>query len=57
MGYITTGIILNFNPEQNFHIHISHHDWFDKYNSQITSEYNNTPGYLILQKYPESMKE
>ena len=56
MGYAgTTGVILHWKPDNTFVIHISHHVWFDEYNSHISLEYNHTPYYLLLQKYPESI--
>ena len=45
IGYAaTTEVILYWNPEQPFVIHISHHDWFDKHNYRLSIEYNHTTG-------------
>ena len=55
MGYAaTTGVIIYWNPDQPFVIHISHHVWFDEYNYCLSIEDKHTPGYLLLQQYPES---
>ena len=55
MGYsATTGVIIYWNPDRNFVIHRAHHVWFDEYNSRFYIEDKHTPGYLILQQYPES---
>ena len=55
MGYAaTTGVIIYRNPDQPFVIHISHHFWFDEYNCCLSIEDKHTPGYLLLQQYPES---
>ena len=36
MGYeATTGVFIYWNLDQYFDIHISHHVWFDEYNSRI----------------------
>ena len=51
----TTGVVLYWDPEHPFVIHISHNAWFDEYNSFISIEDKHTPGYLLLQKYPESL--
>ena len=54
MGHAaTTGVIFDWNPDQNFVIHISHHVWFDECNYCLSIEDKNTPGYLLLQQYPE----
>ena len=56
MGYVdTTVVILYWNPYQTFVIHRYHHFWFDEYNSHLSIEYKHTPGYLLLQQYPESL--
>ena len=49
----TTGVIIYWKLHQNFVIHRDHHVWFDEYNSRLSIEYNNTPGYFLLQQYPE----
>ena len=54
MGYAaTTGVIIYWKLDQNFIIHRAHHVWFDEYNSSLSIEDNNTPGSLLLRKYPE----
>ena len=54
VGYAaTTGVILYWNIDQHFVVHISHHVWIDEYNSLISIEDNNTLGSLMLQQYPE----
>ena len=50
----TTGVILYWKPYQHFVIHRAHHFWFDEYNSRLSIEENYTPGFLLLQKDPES---
>ena len=56
MGYeATTGVIIYCNTYQRFSIHISHHAWFDEYNSRLSIKDNHTPVYLLLQQYPESL--
>ena len=53
MEYVaTTGVILYWNPDQNFVIHGSHHDCLDEYNYRLSIEYNHNPGSLLLQQYP-----
>ena len=49
-----TGVILYWKPYQHFVFHRDHHVWFDEYNFRLSIEDNNTPGSLLLQKYPES---
>ena len=54
MGYeANTGFIIYCNPYHTFFIRRSRHVWFDGYNSHVSIEDNHTPGYLILQQYPE----
>ena len=54
MGYLaTTGVIIYLKPDHHFVIHISHHAWFDEYNSRLYIEYNSTTGSLLLQQYPK----
>ena len=54
MGYADiTGVIIYWNPYQNFIIHISHNVWFDEYNYPLSIQDNNTPGSLLLKKYSE----
>ena len=54
MGYAaTTGVIIYWKPDQPFIIHRAHHVWFDEYNSRLSIEYNNNPGYLLLWQDPE----
>ena len=56
MGYAaTTGVILYCNLDHNFVIHREHHVWFDEYNYRLSIENNHTPGFLLLQQYPESL--
>ena len=51
MGYdSTTGTIIYWKPEHTCYLHISHHLWFYKYNSQLSTEDNNTPGYLMIKQ-------
>ena len=55
MGYTaTTVVIIYWNPDQPFVIHIANNVWFDEYNYRLSIEYNHTPGYLLLQKYPKT---
>ena len=55
MGYAdTTQVILYWNPDQPFVIHIDHHVWFDEYNSHLSIEDKYTSGSLLIQKYPKS---
>ena len=49
----TIGVILYWQPNQPFFIHIAHHVWFDEYSSCISIEYNHSLGSLQLQQYPE----
>ena len=54
MGYVsTTGVIIYWNPDQNFYIQKDHHAWFDEYNYLIYPEDKHTPGSLLLQQDPE----
>ena len=56
IGYTsTTGVILYPNIYQTFINHRACHFWFDEYNSSLSIEDNNTPGYLHLQQDPESI--
>ena len=56
MGYAdNSGVIIYWNPNEPFVIHISHNVWFDEYNSRLSIEDNQNPVYLLLQKYPESI--
>ena len=56
MGYAdTTVLILYWTLYQTFVIHRAHRVWFDEYNFRLSIEYNHTPGYLLLQQYPESI--
>ena len=48
-----TVVILYWNPDQPFAIHRDYCDRLYEYNSHIFVEYKNTPGSLLLQKYPE----
>ena len=50
----TTLVILYWKLDQTFIIHISHHVWFDEYNSRLYISYKHTPGSLLLRQYPES---
>ena len=38
-----------------FFIHRSHHVWFDEYNYRLSIDNKCTPGYLLLQQYPEGI--
>ena len=54
MGYSDTiGDILYLKPDHHFVIHISHHVWFDEYNSRLYIEYKRTTGSLLLRQDPE----
>ena len=54
MGYAaTTGFIIYWKPDEPFIIHISHHVWFDEYNSLLSIEDKHTPGSLLLRQDPE----
>ena len=56
MGYAaSTEVSIYCNPDQNFVIHRAHHVWFDDYNYRLYIEENNTPGSLLIQKYPKSL--
>ena len=48
----TMGVIIYFNLCQTFVIHISHHVWFDEYNSCLSIEDKHTPISLLLRKDP-----
>ena len=50
----TTGVIIYWNTDQPFFIHIDHNFWFDEYNYRLSIEYNHTPFYLLVQQGPES---
>ena len=54
MGYAaTTGVIIYWNLEHTFVIHINHHAWLDENNYCISIEDKKNTGSLILQQYPE----
>ena len=54
MGHASTkGVIIYWNLDQNFNIKISHHDWFDEYNSCLSIQDKQNLGSLLLQQYPE----
>ena len=56
MGYAaTTGVIIYWNPDQHFFIHIDYCVWCDECNYIISRKDKHTPGYLLLQKYLESL--
>ena len=50
-----TGVVLYWDPYQSYYIHISHHDWFDKYNYRLSIEDKHTPRYLLIQQNPKSL--
>ena len=55
MGYEPTiGVIIYWNKDQPFVIHIYHNVWFDKYNHFLPIEDTQTTLSLLLQKYTES---
>ena len=51
----TTGVIIYWNPDYTFLIHISHHVWFNEYNSFISIEDKQSTGSILLQQYTESI--
>ena len=51
----TIGVIIYWKPDNPFFIHISHHFWFDEYNSCLSIKDNHTPGYLLVQQDTESL--
>ena len=51
----TTGVIIYWRKYHPFVVHVSHHVWFDEYNSSLSIEYNHTPCYLLIQQYPASI--
>ena len=56
MGYAaTTGVIIQWNPDQPFVIHRYHHFWFDECNYRLSIENNHTTDYLLLQQDYESL--
>ena len=56
MGYADiTGFVIYWKTDQNIYIKIFHHAFFDEYNYQISAEDNQTTGYLLLWKYPETL--
>ena len=55
VGYVaTTVVIIYWNIDQHFVIHIYHHVWFDEYNSCIYIKVDHNSGYLLLQQDPET---
>ena len=50
----TTGVIICWNLEHTFVIHINNHAWLDENNYCISIEDKRNTGSLMLQKYPES---
>ena len=49
MGYAgTTGVILNWKPDQPLIIHRAHHVWFYEYNSRLSIEDKHTTGSSLL---------
>ena len=56
MGYAdTTGVILYWNCDHTFSIHRYHNDQFSDCNSNLYIQEKHTTGYLLLQRYPESL--
>ena len=54
MGYAdTAGVIIFCNPDHTFAIQIDHNACFYEYNSRLSIEYKQTPGYLLLQQDTE----
>ena len=56
MGYSSnTWVIILWNPDHTFSIYRAHDDWFEEYKYSLYIEDKKNPGYLPLQKYPESI--
>ena len=51
----TTGVFIYWKPDQTFVIQRAHHFGINEYNSHLSIEDRQTPGYLLLQEYPESI--
>ena len=49
------GVIICWNPDQNFVIHRDHHVWFDGYNYCIFIDERHNPGSLLLRQDPEGL--
>ena len=51
----TKEVIIHWNPYQPLHTPRVYHDCFYEYNYSLSTEDKHTHGYLLLQKYPESI--